>query len=361
MTEVSRPSDFIAYTRLMRNEPSSADVDLITTYCGLTLQNPIVAAASPASGTIEGVVALEAAGIGAIVLPSLFEELIEAEATANSRTFHFGSAYYSGVLAGHLPAVGHPDRSAKDIVAFVAESKKSVKVPIIASLNGVSLGGWTKYATEMQEAGADAIELNIYRVAANQYASAEEVENEYLEIVRLVRARVEIPLSVKIGPQFTSPGHFARRLAEAGADGLVLFNRFYQPNIDLDRVDLFPDLVLSTSAESRLVLRWMAIMHRRVNASLAATTGVHTADDVTRLILAGADVVMAASSLLENGPEHVSVLRDGLVQWLSRQGYSSVGEARGRLSQLHVANPEAFERSSYMETLDSYEPDVGSA
>ncbi len=332
------------------NEP-----DLTTKYCGLTLRNPLVAAASPATGSLAGLVELDASGVGAIVLPSLFEELIEAEAAANSRTFQFGSAYHAEVAAGHLPAVGHPGRTAKDVVAFTAEAKAAVSVPIIASLNGVSLGGWTKYASQMEAAGADAIELNIYRVAANQYASAEEVENDYLEIVRLVRGRVEIPLTVKIGPQFTSLGHFVRRLADAGADGLVLFNRFYQPNIDLDRLELIPDLVLSSSEENRLVLRWMAILHRKVNASLAATTGVHTADDVVRLLVAGADVVMVASTILLNGSEQVGVLRDGLQQWLDANGHKSVGDIRGVLSQLHVADPEAFERSSYMENLDSFE------
>ncbi len=333
----------------------SREPDLTTQYCGLTLRNPIVAAASPATGSLDGVLGLDEAGVGAIVLPSLFEELIEAEAAASSRTFQFGSAYHAEVTAGHLPAVGHPGRTAKDIVAFAAEAKEAVSVPIIASLNGVSLGGWTKYASEMEAAGADAIELNIYRVAANQYAPAEEVENDYLEIVRLVRARVEIPLTVKIGPQFTSLGHFVRRLADAGADGLVLFNRFYQPNIDLDRMELVPDLVLSSSEENRLVLRWMAILHRKVNASLAATTGVHTADDLVRLLVAGADVVMVASTILRNGPEQVVVLRAGLQQWLDANGHKSVGDIRGVLSQLHVADPESFERSSYMKNLDSFE------
>ncbi len=333
----------------------SSEPDLTTQYCGLTLRNPIVAAASPATGSLNGVRGLDAAGVGAIVLPSLFEELIEAEAAASSRTFQFGSACHAEVAAGHLPAVAHPGRSVKDIVAFAAKAKEAVSVPIIASLNGVSLGAWTKYASEMEAAGVDAIELNIYRVAANQYDSANDVENDYLEIVRLVRARVEIPVAVKIGPQFSSLGHFARRLAEAGADGLVLFNRFYQPNIDLERMELVPDLVLSSSEENRLVLRWMAILHRKVDASLAATTGVHTAEDVVRLLVAGADVVMVASTILRNGSEQVGVLRAGLQQWLDEHGHQSVGDIRGVLSQLHVADPEAFERSSYMENLDSFE------
>ena len=255
---------------------------------------------------------------------------------------------------GYFPALDDYNTGSDYYIDLLEDAKQELNVPVIASLNGNSEGGWTHYAAALQDSGADALELNVYHVAADIDATAADVEDRYLRLVEQVRAEIAIPLAVKIGPYFSSPGNMARRLAAAGADGLVLFNRFYQPDIDLDTLSVTPDLVLSTPAEMRLVLRWMAILRGRIDVDLAATTGVHDGDGAVKLLLAGADVVMLASSLLTNGPGHLRTVLDDLARWFAERDYESVSQARGSVSQVAVPDPSAFERANYMRTLTSW-------
>ncbi len=329
-------------------------VDLTTRYLGLELAHPLVPSASPLTGGIESLRRLEEAGAAAVVLPSLFEEQIEHEAMAVHESLEQGVAAYAEAAGGYLPEMEDYNTGPSSYLELIGQAKEALSIPVIGSLNGVSLGGWTLYAKLFEEAGADALEVNIYFVAADAEMTSAQVEDQYLELVSALRAAIEIPLAVKVGPFFSSMASFARRLAEAGADGLVLFNRFYQPDIDLEHLEVRPDLVLSTSEEMRLVLRWMAILRGRVNASLAATTGVHTSDDVVKLILAGADVTMMASALIENGPSHLTEVLAGVETWLEDHQYESVEQAKGSLSQEASPDPAAFERANYMRTLVTY-------
>jgi dihydroorotate dehydrogenase (fumarate) len=330
--------------------------DLYTRYMGLDLPHPIVASASPLTGSIDSLLALEAAGAAAVVLPSLFEEEIEHHARALDHRVAMVADFNAEATDGYLPEVGGDELGVDDHLELVTRAKDQLGIPVIASLNGTTDGGWTAYAKAFQDRGADALELNIYLVAADPDATGREVEERYLRLVDGVRAAVDIPLAVKIGPQFSSPANMARRLAEAGADGLVVFNRFYQPDIDLRTLTVSPDLELSTGSEMRLTLRWIAIMAGRVDADLAATTGVHTADDVAKLILAGAQVTMMTSALLRHGPTHLTTVLDGVQRWFSEHEYDSLEQARGSVSQASVPDPVAFERANYMQALTSYAP-----
>ncbi len=330
--------------------------DLTTRYLGLELSNPIIASSSPLTGSIESLRRLEAAGVAAVVLPSLFEEQVEHDLYALEHGTYFGTSLSPESNDGYFPSLDTYNTGSDQYLDLLIEAKKSLAIPVIASLNGTSDGGWVHYATELQDEGADAIELNVYHVAADPDLRAADMERRYLMLVESVRASIDIPLAVKIGPYFSSTGHLVRQLAEAGADGVVMFNRFYQPDIDLDTLDVTPDLVLSSPAEMRLVLRWMAILRGRVDIDLAATTGVHDAEGVVKLILAGADVTMMASALLHHGPEHVTSVLARVEQWFGEKGYDSIDQARGSVSQANVPDPSAFERSNYMKTLVSYAP-----
>jgi len=305
-------------------------VDLRSRYLGLDLRSPLVASASPLTGTIDGLRRLEEAGVAAVVLPSLFEE--EAGGTA-------GPEGHGSSPPGHLE--------------LVEKARAALSVPVIASLNGVSPGGWTRYAAQLEEAGADALELNVYYISASPGLSGTEVEWRYLDLVRSVRRTIQIPLAVKVSPYFSSITNLAGRLVEVGARGLVLFNRFYQPDLDVETLEVVPRLELSTSAELRLPLRWIAILHGRVAASLAASTGVHTAEDAVKALLAGADVVMMTSALLRHGPDHLRTVEAGLRGWLERHGHH-LGEVRGRLSQRAIGDPAAYERANYLRMLASH-------
>ncbi|MDH3309054.1 MAG: dihydroorotate dehydrogenase-like protein [Acidimicrobiia bacterium] len=329
-------------------------MNLATNYLGLELANPIVPSSSPLTRDIESLQRLEAAGAAAVVLPSLFEEQIEHEAMAVHSALDYGSEISAESIGGYFPEMDDYNTGAGDYLERLRMAKEVLSIPVIASLNGVSAGGWTLYARIIEDAGADALELNIYLIAADMGRTGPEVADEYLRLVERVREAVTIPLAVKVGPYFTSMAHMAQRLIESGADGLVLFNRFYQPDIDLDKLTVGPNLVLSTSEEMRLVLRWMAILHGRVNASLAATTGVHTSEDVLKLILAGADITMMASALLKHGPDHIGAVLDGVSRWLEDRDYESLDQARGSLSQRSSPDPSAFERSNYMHALTEY-------
>ncbi|MBL0295714.1 MAG: dihydroorotate dehydrogenase-like protein [Betaproteobacteria bacterium] len=328
-------------------------VDLSTRYLGLPLKHPIVASASPLTGSIDSLKRLQDAGVAAVVLPSLFEEQIEHEEMATHNLMMYG-AELSPEAHGFFPEMQNyptgPDRYLK----LIGEAKQALSVPVIASLNGHTPGGWTSIARQFQEAGADAIELNVYFLAASVDDTSAEVEQRYVDLVASVTQQVGIPVAVKVAPYFSAMANMAARLHQAGAAGLVLFNRFLQPDITLDELEVAPHLVLSTSDELRLALRWIAILRGRVGASLAATGGAHTPEDVLKLLLAGADCVMLASSLLTRGPGHVEALVRGVQAWLSDREYSSVAQMKGSLSQQACPDPDAFERANYMRALQSY-------
>ncbi len=329
-------------------------MNLTSNFLGFELKNPIVPSASPLTGDVDTILALEEAGAAAVVLPSLFEEQIEHEAMAVHHALDYGMDFSPEATAGYFPEMDDYNTGPGDYLSLLARAKSETAIPVIASLNGTSTGGWTVYARILEDAGVDALELNIYLVAAEIAKAGIDVESDYLRLVESVRQAVSVPLAVKVGPFFSSMSNMAQRLVGAGANGLVLFNRFYQPDIDLEDLTIVPNLVLSTSDDLRLPLRWIAILKGRIEASLAATTGVHTADDVLKLILAGADVTMMAAALLKNGPQHITGIVEGVGEWLSERGYESVEQAKGSLSQASSPDPAAFERSNYMRTLTTY-------
>lgn len=327
-------------------------VDLRTRYLGLELAHPIVASASPLTGSIDSLKRLQDAGIAAVVLKSLFEEQVEHEDMSAHNLMEYG-AELSPEAQGFFPEMKYstgPDT----YLELIADAKRALRVPVIASLNGHTPGGWTSIARKFQEAGADAVELNVYFLAASVDDTSAAVENRYVELVESVTRQVSIPVAVKVAPYFSAMANMAARLNKAGARGLVLFNRFLQPDILLDELEVAPHLVLSTSDELRLALRWIAILRGRVDASLAATGGAHTPEDVLKLLLAGADCVMLASSLLTRGPSHVGALVKGVEAWMSEREYTSVAQMKGSLSQQSCPDPDAFERANYMKTLTSY-------
>ncbi len=329
--------------------------DLTTTYLGLTLPHPIMASSSPLTGNVESLLALQEAGAAAVVLPSLFEEQVEHEAMAYGTLLESGAAFNPEAYDGYFPDLDDYNTGAEEYLDLLNAAKQELSIPVIASLNGTSEGGWTYYASELENEGADALELNIYHVAADPDETSAQVEDRYLRLVEEVKTEINIPLAVKIGPFFSSPANMARRLASAGADALVLFNRFYQPDINLETLDVLPDLDLSTPAEMRLVLRWIAIMHGRVDADLAATTGVHDGHGAVKLVLAGANVAMMTSALLHHGPGHIRTVVNEMERWFTEREYSSLAQSRGSVSQVSVADPSTFERANYMRTLTSYD------
>ena len=330
--------------------PVVPDFDLSTTYLGLSLRSPLVASSSPLTGRIDSLRALEQAGIAAVVLPSLFEEQVDHEDLQTDRLAELGS-FSNPEATSYFPDLEEYESVADRYVRKVEEAKNALSIPVVASLNGVSPGGWVRYARLLELAGADALELNIYGVAADIDITGRQVEDDQIELLALVKASLSIPLAVKIGPSYSALGHQAARFVDAGADGLVLFNRFYQPDIDPWTREVEPKLVLSSSDELRLPLRWTAILSGRIEASIAVTTGVHTGADAARCLLAGADVAMMTSALLENGPEHVATVENELVGWATESGFESVSQLRGSVSQRNVADPSAFERANYMSAL----------
>ena len=331
-------------------------VDLRTRYLGLELRHPIVASASPLTASIDSLKRLQDAGVAAVVLPSLFEEQIEHEEMATHNLMLFG-AELSPEAHGFFPEMQHYRTGPDQYLKLIADAKKALTVPVIGSLNGYTPGGWTNIARQFQEAGADAIELNVYFLATSVDDTSAAVEQRYVDLVESVTRQVNIPVAVKVAPYFSAMANMAARLVLAGASGLVLFNRFLQPDIALDELEVSPHLVLSTSDELRLALRWIAILRGRVNASLAATGGAHTPDDVLKLLLSGADCVMLASSLLTRGPGHIDTLVRGVQAWMAERDYTSVAQMKGSLSQQSCPDPDAFERSNYMLALKSYSSD----
>jgi dihydroorotate dehydrogenase (fumarate) len=328
-------------------------VDLSTRYLGLDLSNPIVPSASPMGQRIDTLQRLQDAGAAAVVLPSLFEEQIEHEELQVHGVLEVGSDSFAEALT-YMPEFEDYNTGSDAYLRHLEACKEELEIPVIGSLNGTSIGGWVSHAKRIQEAGADALELNIYFIAADPDEIGDVVEQRYVDLVEAVRAEITIPLAVKIGPYFSSVGHMAHRLVAAGADGLVLFNRFMQPDIDLDELRVDSKLRLSSSDELLLPLRWIAILRDRVHASLAATTGVHTGADALKLLLVGADVVMMASALLHEGPEHVGVVLGEMQTWLADHGYDSIEQMKGSMSQASIPNPVAYARANYAQLITSF-------
>jgi dihydroorotate dehydrogenase (fumarate) len=330
-------------------------IDLSTRYLGLRLRSPIVASAAPHNNEPAMAARLERAGVGAIVLPSLFEEEILAEEVGLTGALEQGSEAFQEALS-YFPAIDTFIGAADRYVASIERLKAHVSIPIIASLNASTTGGWVAHARAIQDAGADALELNLYHVAADPHRGAVQMETADLELIAAVRAAVTIPLAVKLAPYYSALAHFAAAATAAGADGLVLFNRFYQPDLDLETGDVIPRLSLSESFEMRLPLRWIAILRPRLGpaVSLAASSGARAGTDVVKGLMVGADVVMMTSALLRHGPEHAHTVETELRAWLAEHEYTSVEELRGSASAAQVNDPAAFERANYMATLRSW-------
>ena len=327
--------------------------DLSTTYLGLNLKNPLVASASPISKNIDKARKLEEAGASAIVMYSLFEEQIIHESLELDHFLTRGTDSFAEAMT-YLPDGGMYSMGAEKYINQVAGLKKALSIPVIGSLNGVSKGGWTKYAKQIQDAGADALELNLYYIPTDPDLTAQELENAQVELAAEVKSAISIPLAVKLSPFVTALPNFARRIVEAGANGLVLFNRFYQPDFDLEELAIVHSLDLSTSTELRLPLRWISILHGKINADFALTSGVHTASDVLKSMMAGAKVAMMASNLLHNGEQVIPSMLSELSTWMESHEYVSIKQMQGSMSQKSVKEPAAFERANYMKVLGSW-------
>lgn len=327
--------------------------DLSTTYLGLKLKNPLVASASPLSKKIDRARKLEEAGVSAIVMYSLFEEQITHESLELDHYLTRGSDSFAEAQT-YLPDGGMYGVSPEKYINQVTGLKKTLKIPVIGSLNGVSKGGWTSYAKKIEDAGADALELNLYYLVTDPELKSEEVEAAQVDLVAEVRNAIKIPLAVKISPFVTSLPNFARRIVDAGANGLVLFNRFYQPDFDLETLEVVPNLQFSTPFEIRLPLMWIALLYGKVKASLAATSGVHSGLEVLKYLMAGADVVMTTSALLQHGVSHLGTLLQQVREWMESHEYESVSQMKGSMSQRNVADASAFERANYIKVLESF-------
>lgn len=328
--------------------------DLSTKYLGMTLHTPLVASASPLSKDVDGIRRLEDAGASAVVLYSLFEEQLRQEAMELEYHLSAGTESFAESLT-YLPMRGEFRTGPEGYLEHIRKAKKAVGIPVVASLNGATLGGWTHYAEQIQEAGADAIECNIYSIPADMDVPSNVVEQSYVDILHAVKSTVHIPVAVKLSPFFSNMAYMAKRLEGAGADGLVLFNRFYQPDIDLDELEIRPNVLLSTPQALRLPLTWIGILYGRVRTSLAGTSGVHSAEDVIKLLLVGADVTMLCSALLQEGVSHLRFVEHELRTWLEEHEYESVAQMQGSMSQLRCPDPGAFERAQYMRAVKGIE------
>ena len=326
-------------------------MDLSTNYMGLQLKHPIVVSACPLSQTLEGIKLLEDSGAAAVVMFSLFEEQIRNENEAFDSFLQSGADSFAESL-NYFPSIGDTDKGPEEYLDLLSKAVAATDIPIIGSLNGVSNEGWVDYARQIQQAGASALELNVYYIPTDIEQSGAEVEQRYIDILKTVKSSVTIPVAIKLSPFFSATGHFAKRLDDAGADGLVLFNRFYQPDFNLDTLKVDPRAHLSSAEEIRVPLLWVAVLHGRIQASLAASRGVQSATEIVKYLLAGADTVMVASALMKHGPQYLQVLLDELNDWLNSRNFSSVDEIRGKMSRLNAINPDAFERVNYIKTLE---------
>lgn len=333
-------------------------VDLSTDYLGMTLKNPLVPSSSPLSKDVNSAKRLEDAGASALVLHSLFEEKIEQE-EENLARFLFQQSLGHGEAEGFHPIPDTYKSYREGYLEHLQRLKSDMDIPIIASLNGTTPGGWVDYASDLQEAGADALELNVYHIAANSEDSSTNVEARYIETLQALKQRVSIPITMKLSSQFSALLHIAQQLEVAGANGLVLFNRFYQPDIDLETLEVVPKLELSTSAESLMRIRWIAMLHGKVGCSLAITGGIHTSEDVIKALLAGADITHMCSALLKHGPDYLAEVLSGVKHWLEEHEYNSVLQMKGSVSQKNAADPAAYARSNYMKVLESYQSPDG--
>jgi dihydroorotate dehydrogenase (fumarate) len=333
-------------------------MNLTTTYLGLELKSPLVPSASPLSEDIDNIKLMEDAGASAVVMHSLFEEQLTLEESALYHHLSHGTESFAEALT-YFPNIAKFRVGPEEYLDHIRKAKEKVDIPIIASLNGCSVGGWTKYGKLMQEAGASALELNIYYVPTNTDLSSQDIEQNYLDILTSVKAAVTIPVAVKLSPYFTNTANIAKRLDRAGADGLVLFNRFYQPDINLENLEVEPHVLLSTPQAMRLPLRWIAILYGHIQGSLAATSGIHNAHDVIKMLMVGANITMLCSVLLREGINHIHCLEKDLREWMKIHEYESVKQIQGSMSQLNCPNPSTFERAQYMKALQTYNPDSG--
>ncbi len=328
-------------------------MDLSTTYMGLKLKNPIVPSASPLSRDINTIKALEDAGASAIVLYSLFEEQITHEAMELNYLTTQGSESYAEAVT-YFPEPNEYHSGPDEYLEHLQKAKRAVNIPVIASLNGVTTGGWLEYAKKIEQAGADGLELNVYYLPTDSKKTGVDIENLYLDILKIVRSEVKIPVAVKLSPFFSSMANIAKKLDDNGANALVLFNRFYQPDIDLETLDVVPNIFLSTPQAMRVPLRWVAILYGKIKADIAATSGIHTSEDVLKMLMVGANVTMMCSALLENGPKHITNVVNDLQRWMEEHEYESVKQMIGSMSHKSVKEPAAFERANYMKVLNSY-------
>jgi len=326
--------------------------NLATTYMGLELHTPLVPSASPLSHEIDNIRRLEDAGASAVVLYSLFEEQLRRESAEIDHYLSSGTDSFAEAQS-YFPQPGQFRIGPEGYLNHIRKAKEAVEIPVIASLNGATVGGWTSYARQIEEAGADAIECNIYRIPSDMRATAAEVEQPYIDILSAVRSAVKIPVAVKLSPFFSNMANMAMRLDAAGAGGLVLFNRFYQPDINLDALEIEPNVLLSTPQALRLPLTWVGLLYGKIRANLAATSGVHGPQDVIKLLMVGADVTMLCSTLLRNGISHLRYIEHGLREWMEEHEYESVAQMKGSMSQLRCSDPSAFERAQYMKAVRS--------
>ncbi len=330
-------------------------MDLSTTYLGLKLRSPLMPSAGPLTRELDEIKRAEDAGAGAVVLPSVFEEQLCHETAELEAMLEKGAESYPEALS-YFPQVSEYRVGPDDYLELIQRAKTATRLPVIASLNGTSVGGWTEYARQIQQAGADALELNIYYIPTDPEQPGTEVEKTYLDILGAVKAAVSLPVAVKLGPYFSNMAHMARQLDRAGADGLVLFNRFYQPDIDLENLEVEHSILLSTPQARRLPLRWIAILYGRLRASLAATSGIHTAYDALKMLMAGADVTMLCSVLLRKGMTQIAVIEQEMRRWMEEHEYESVAQLKGSMSQLKCPDPTAFERAQYMRIISTWKP-----
>ena len=328
-------------------------IDLSTRYLGLNLKNPIIASSAPLCASLDKIRSLEDHGIAAVVLPSLFEEQLILESESVDANLSRGTEAFAESLS-YFPDLMNYNLGPDGYLELIRKAKAGVSIPVIASLNGITRGGWVRYAHEMEQAGADAIELNIYSLVTDPSRNAAQVEQGYCDLVRSVKENLRIPVAVKISHFFSAVANFAIQLDSSGADALVLFNRFYQPDLDIEQLEIVPSLTLSQSAELLLRLHWVAIVFGHIRADMAVTGGVHSAKDVLKSVMAGARVAMMTSALLQNGIEHLDVVRAGIVQWMEEHEYESINQMCGSMSQRNVPDPAAYERANYMRVLSSY-------
>ena len=328
-------------------------MDLSTTYLGLKLRSPLVAAASPLSEEVDAIKQMEDAGAAAVVLYSLFEEQLRQDRLELAQHLEHGTESFAEALT-YFPEPEEFRLGPDEYLEHIAKAKAAVKIPIVASLNGSSTGGWTQYAKAIEKAGADALELNIYYIPTDMDLTSMQVEQNYLDILKAVKSEVHIPVAVKLSPFFTNFANMAKRLDDAGANGLVLFNRFYQPDIDLETLEIRPNILLSTPMAMRVPLRWIALLFGKLKGSLAGTSGIHRASDVLKMLMAGADITMLCSALIRHGVRQIGVIERDLVAWMEEHEYTSVTQLKGSLSQKNCAEPSAFERAQYMKAISQF-------